>query len=239
MLKFVKWIGGGLGWALGGPIGAIIGFVLGSAIDSIKVIPTSGNVTSSGDFTVSLLILSAAVMKADGKLMKSELNFIKDFFSKQFGKEKTEQQMQVLKGILQQEIPVQQVCIQIKHNMDISSRLQLLHFLFGIAAADGEIHPSEVKIIYTIARYLGINQADYESIHAMFEKTTDNSLYTILEITPDATDEELKKAYRKMAVKYHPDKVSHLGMDLQNAAKEKFQKLNSAYEEIKKRRGII
>jgi DnaJ like chaperone protein len=178
-------------------------------------------------------------MKADGKLLKSELNFIRDFFSKQFGQVKTDQQMQMFKEILKQEIPVQQVCLQIKHNMDISSRLQLLHFLFGIAAADGEIHPTEINVIQTIARYLGITQADYQSIHAMFEKTTDASLYTILEISPDASDDELKKAYRKMAIKYHPDKVGHLGEDYQNAAKEKFQQLNAAYEEIKKRRGIV
>lgn len=238
MAKFVKWIGGGLGWAFGGPIGAIIGFILGSAIDSIQVLPAKRNVTQSGDFTVSLLILAAAVMKADGKLLKSELNFIKEFFSKQFGQAKTEQQMQIFKKILTQEIPVQQVCLQIKHNMDISSRLQLLHFLFGIAAADGEIHRNEINVIQTIARYLGITQADYDSIHAMFEKTTNTSLYTILEVSPDATDEEIKKAYRKMAIKYHPDKVGHLGDDFQNAAKEKFQKLNAAYEEIKKRRGM-
>jgi DnaJ like chaperone protein len=238
MAKFGKWIGGGLGWAFGGPIGAIIGFILGSAIDSIQVLPTKGNITQSGDFTVSLLVLAAAVMKADGKLLKSELNFIRDFFSKQFGQVKTDQQMQMFKEILKQDIPVQQVCLQIKHNMDISSRLQLLHFLFGIATADGEIHPAEINVIQTIARYLGITQADYQSIHAMFEKTTDVSLYTILEISPDATDEEVKKAYRKMAIKYHPDKVGHLGEDYQNAAKEKFQQLNAAYEEIKKRRGI-
>jgi DnaJ like chaperone protein len=59
-----------------------------------------------------------------------------------------------------------------------------------------------------------------------------------LEIDSSASDELLKKAYRKMAIKYHPDKISHLGEEFQNAAKEKFQKVNDAYETIKKERGI-
>jgi DnaJ like chaperone protein len=71
----------------------------------------------------------------------------------------------------------------------------------------------------------------------MFVKDTD-SAYKILEIEPNATNEEVKKAYKKMAVKYHPDKVSHLGEDVRKAAEEKFQNLNAAYNEIKKQRGI-
>ncbi len=65
-----------------------------------------------------------------------------------------------------------------------------------------------------------------------------NSAYKVLEISPEATDDEVKAAYRKMAVKYHPDKVAHLGDDIQHAAKEKFQHLSAAYEEIKKQRGM-
>jgi DnaJ like chaperone protein len=62
--------------------------------------------------------------------------------------------------------------------------------------------------------------------------------YQILEITPDASDDEVKKAYRKMAVKYHPDKVAHLGPDIQKSANEKFQELNAAYNGIKNERGM-
>ena len=71
----------------------------------------------------------------------------------------------------------------------------------------------------------------------MFVKNTE-SAYKILEISPEASNEEVKKAYKRMAIKYHPDKVSHLGEDVQRQAKEKFQQLNAAYEEIKKERGM-
>jgi DnaJ like chaperone protein len=129
------------------------------------------------------------------------------------------------------------VATQIKQSMDHSSRLQLLHFLFGISAADGHVHSTEVDEIRKISNNLGIRMADFESIKAMFYKDVYSS-YKILETTPDANDDEVKKAYRKMAVKYHPDKVSHLGEVFQKAAKDKFQEVQAAYEQIKKERGM-
>ncbi len=240
MGKYGKWIGGTLGWAFGGPIGAMLGFAFGSMIDGAQTVETSGDNYSSthrGDFTASLMVLAAAVMKADGKVMKSELDYVRNFFLNQFGFQVTEDNMLRLREIIKQDIPVADVCFQIKYNMDYSIRLQLLHFLFGIAGADGQFHPSEVNVIGNIAAYMDINLNDYNSIKAMFVKEVD-SAYKILEITPDATDDEVKKAYRQMAIKYHPDKVSTLGDDVQKAANEKFQQLNNAYEQVKKQRGM-
>lgn len=244
MAKYAKWLGGGLGWVLGGPIGGILGFVVGTMYDSMSgtAVETGEEKqtryhTTRGDFGVSLLILSAAVMKADGKVLKAELDYVRDFFSRQFGTAEAQQRMLMLRDILKQEYSLQDVCTQIRYNMQLPLRLQMLHYLFGISMADGNVHPGETAVIQQIAGYLGINQKDFESIKAMFIKDT-KSAYRILEITPDATDEEVKKAYRRMAVKYHPDKVNTLGEDIQNAAKEKFQKLNAAYEAIKKERGM-
>lgn len=238
MGKYGKWIGGALGWAFGGPIGAMLGFAVGSMVDGVSVTTSEGVQTQRGDFVASMLVLTAAVMKADKKVMKSELDYVKQFFMKQFGQAVTEQQMLMLKEILNKEIPVREVCLQIKQNMDYSARLQLIHFLFGVAAADAQVHADEVAVIEEIARYLNIQINDINSIKAMFFKDTE-SMYRILEISSDASDDEVKKAYRKMALKYHPDKVSTLGDDIQNAAKEKFQQLNNAYEEIKKQRGMV
>ena len=129
------------------------------------------------------------------------------------------------------------VCRQIVRSMDHSSRLELIHVLFGLSKADGHVHPDEVKVIHTLARYLNINNNDFNSIQAMFSKDT-LSDYKILGLDSSSTDNEVKKTYRKMAAKYHPDKVAHLGEDLKNLAEEKFKSLNDAYQNIKKERGI-
>ena len=235
---FGKWLGGGLGFAMGGPIGGLLGFLVGSMIDGTTVhTSTYTTGTHQGDFGMSLLVLVAAVMKADGKIVRSELDYVKHFFIRQFGQESAKQALLTLKDILKQDIPVRDVCLQIKGNMDYASRLQLLHLLFNISLADTVIHPSEIKIIEQISSYLGVGSSDFLSIKNMFIPETDSS-YKILEIERFATDEEVKKAYRKMAVKYHPDKVNHLGDDIRKSADEKFSRVNEAYNKIKKERNL-
>jgi DnaJ like chaperone protein len=241
MGNFGKWIVGGLGWVVGGPIGGLFGFVVGSFLDNASgqtTITSGANVTTPGAFGMSLLVLIAAVMKADGKVVKSELDFVKQFFARQFGQENAKEALRMLRDLLKQDIPLRDVCLQISRNMDYASRLQLMHLLFGVAAADKNLHPSEIKVIESISGFMGISASDYLSLKNMFIPETD-SAYKILEIDPSATNEEVKKAYRKMALKYHPDKVSHLGEDFRKAADEKFKKMNEAYEKIKKERNII
>lgn len=237
-----KWLGGGLGFVMGGPIGALLGFLVGSMIDSTTIQTTTYTTqpqrTTQGDFGMSLLVLVAAVMKADGKVVKSELDYVKQFFVRQFGQESAREAILMLKDIIKQEIPVRDVCVQISRNMDYSSRLQLLHLLFNVSLADSTIHPSEIEIIEKISGYLGVASSDYSSIKNMFIPDTDSS-YKILELDPSSTNEDVKKAYRRMAMKYHPDKVSHLGDDFRKTAEEKFKKVNEAYDKIKKERNMV
>ena len=243
MAKFGKWIGAGLGAFTFGPIGAIIGFTVGSMFDGGTSQGKRGTTTgfpgrtTSGGYVASLLVLVAAVMKADGKVLKSELDYVKNFMVHNFGEASAVEAIKMLKELLQQTIPVDDVSQQIRQHMNYSARLQLVHFMFGIAQADGHVHKSEQQLIEHICRQMGISTSDFESIQAMFIKNTESD-FKILEIERTATDTELKKAYRRMAMKYHPDKVSHLGEDFQNAAKEKFQKVNQAYQNIKKERKI-
>lgn len=238
MAKFGKWIGGGLGWVVGGPIGAIIGFTIGSLIEAPDLNKTTGRKTTTvGGFAMTLLVVVAAVMKADGKVLKSELEYVKKYFIKSYGQESAAEAIKMLREILNQNISIQAVGIQIKQNLDYASRLQLLHLLFGVAQADGQVDLAELNTIAEIAGYMNVNSKDFESIKSMFVANVD-SAYKILEIERNATDDEIKKAYRRMAVKFHPDKVSHLGEDFQKQAKEKFQNVSDAYEKIKKERNI-
>jgi len=246
-MSFSKWIGASLGWSFGGPIGAIIGLALGSVVDAMGKGRTTTQTrgrrvyqrtqTQSGDFEISLLILSSIVIKADGKQDQRELDFVRQQFIGMYGKERANHAFKLFKDISKQDISMRQVCLQIRQMMDHSARLQLLHFMFGIAKADGIVVETEVKSIHTIANYLGISARDFESIKAMFYNSSDNA-YKILEITKAASDNEIKRAYRKMAKKYHPDKVMHLGKEHQNGAKEKFRQVQEAYEQLQKERGF-
>lgn len=238
---FGKWLGGGLGFVMGGPIGGLLGFLVGSMVDSSTGQQTAYSKhdtrTNHGAFGVSLIVLIAAVMKADGKVVKSELDYVKQFFVRQFGRDSAADATIMLRDLLKKDIPLPEVCQQISQYMDYSSRLQLLHLLFNVSLADGSIHASETVMIEKISGYLGISSGDFISIKNMFVQETD-SAYKILETERSATNEEIKKAYRKMAMKYHPDKVSHLGEDFKKSADEKFKKVNEAYEKIRKERNM-
>jgi DnaJ like chaperone protein len=247
MGNFSKWLGAGLGFTLGGPIGSIIGFAVGSFVDGFSKDDilkefqeaqsnTSRN-TQSGDFEISLLILASIVIKADGKIDQRELNFVRSQFVGMYGKERANRAFKLFKGIMKKNISAHQVCVQIRQHMTHASRLQLIHFLFGIAKSDEFVTEIEVHEIKKISGYLYISQYDFESIKAMFYKESDSS-YKMLEITKSATDDEVKKAYRKMAKKYHPDKLQDLGEEHLKGAKEKFLNVQKAYEQIKKERGI-
>ncbi|MBR5856200.1 MAG: TerB family tellurite resistance protein [Bacteroidales bacterium] len=236
-----KWITGAIGWALGGPIGALLGYSLGALFENSN---QQGNFSGAGryneqrnSFMVSLLVLSASVMKADGKVMRSELDFVKEFIRRNFGEAAVGQALKILQELLQKNIDLPQVCAQIKTYMDMPQRLQLLHYLVGIAQADGHVSSAEIDTLKRIATFLGVSPQESESIFAMFGNRVEDA-YKVLEISPDATDEEIKKAYKKLALKHHPDRVESLGADVKKAAEEKFKSVALAYEIIKKERGF-
>ncbi|CAN5821331.1 TerB family tellurite resistance protein [soil metagenome] len=251
MIKFGKWVGGGIGWAVGGPIGALLGFSLGAMFDEGQIsvstfngggpfakTPGYNSRTAQGDFALSLLVLTAAVMKSDGRVVKSELDFVKQFLIRQFGQEQATDLLPLLKDLLSKDIPVRDVCVQIRQYMPEAQRIQLLHYLFGISKADGAVDQKEAVLIEEISNHLNIDRPDFESVRAMYYRNTDSD-YKILEVEDTATDDEVKKAFRKMAVKYHPDKVIDLGEAAQKTAKEKFQLVQEAYDNIRKKRGML
>lgn len=260
-----KWIGVTLGWTLGGPIGAIIGLAIGSLGDAMsdnKNLLGNDNTktqqkrqpnyrtrpnyrtqqqrraqTTSGDFEVSLLILASVVIKADGVQDQRELDFVRLKFVELYGKERANQAFRLFKNISNQNVSTRDVCHQIQQMMDHASRLQLLHFLFGIAKADQMVTDDEEAEINRIANYLGISSRDYTSIKAMFYNSSNNA-YKILEIDKTATTDQIKKAYRNMAKKYHPDRVEHLGEEHKKGAEEKFKQVQKAYEFLQEERGF-
>jgi DnaJ like chaperone protein len=246
-----KWagriIGGGIGWALLGPLGALIGVYIGDMLSdrdrskfSHKYIGGDRGTyreTRPGDFAVSMLSLFAYVTKADKRVLSSEVQYVKNFVIDKFGHDNAQDLMHLYKQILNKDFNIKDISHQIKSNMDYYSRLELLHVLFGIAKADKQIDSSELNVINEISGYLGISQSDYNSIKSIFIGEA-NQAYKILNVSPDDSIERIKKAYRELATKYHPDKVANLGPEIQQLAEEKFKSINDAYQKIRKEKGF-
>ena len=263
-----KWFTGLLGWASMGPIGGLLGYLAGALVErSIGSVlrsggngpfgspdPYAGGQTSGpsgyssasrgytvdeqrNSFMVSLLVLSSAVIKADGRVHPAEVDFALSFVRQNFGDGAVPQARRILEELNGKDVNVYSVGGQIADNMNYSQRLQLFHYLAQIANADGTFSKEEKDVLEAIASAIRLTSSDASSVIAMFYKDT-NSDYAVLELSPSASDDDVKRAYRRMAMKYHPDKVSTLGPDVQRAAADKFRQVQEAYETIKRQRGI-
>lgn len=264
MVGYYKWIGAFLGFYLGrfSFLGAIVGFLIGGFVDNFQRAAKYLNETNDQgqqqrfrggadffqhyqqqqaqrfDLPTIMLILSAAVMKADKKVLKTELQFVKNFMSQQFGPQFNNEHLQRLKEYINKDqLPLEQLCTELKMRAPSQVREQLVQYLFGIAKSDGHVSQSEERVIKHIALMMGVQTGAYQNMQQQnFRNITE--YYSILGLSADATDIEIKKAYRKLAVRYHPDKVSQLDTSEQENAKVKFQQIQDAYEAIKKERGM-
>lgn len=257
-----KWIGGFLGFISGGgPLGFLAGFALGWLFD--QSLETTGNSDNNyneandrqrsyegqrNSFLFSMLVLASYIIKADGKIMHSEMEFVRRFLRQNFGEQAVQQGESILLKLFEQQkqmgsqrfrMTINDVCRQIAQNMEYAQRLQLLDFLILIAKADGVVVTEEVNALKEIAYYLGISAEDINSMLNIGDGGNSlDAAYKILGITPDATNDEVKAAFRKMALKHHPDRVASLGEDVKKAAEKKFQEINNAKEMIYKARGL-
>ena len=244
----IKWAAAVIGFYLFRFPGAVLGFLVGSFIDSMGKGSRGGARTifsdmtrqsvSPADFELNLLSLCSIVIKADGTVSQSEMDYVRQYFVSTYGKDKANAIFRTFNEINKKhEISAQRICAYLNQRTRYEVRLQLLHFLFGIAQADGAVRNSEVNKIQEIAGYLRVSLRDFESIKAMFIKTADTA-YKILEIDKTATDSEVKKAYRTMAKKYHPDLVNTENEAIKKGAEEKFKEVQKAYETIQDQRGL-
>ncbi|MDR1758676.1 MAG: TerB family tellurite resistance protein [Bacteroidales bacterium] len=251
-----------LGIIFGHGFGSILlGWLIGTGIDlsrsKIKVKRVVGKASSYSRayFTRVLLILTAEVMKADGNVSVNELNYVKAYLRKNYSPETANSILQDFREILAQNFNVEDICIELSNNASEQEKLYILQFLFGVASSDRQFTSMELNVIQQFSIMMGIHPTLFESIKSMYvifgqqqghgysssssaPSYNIDTDYRILGIPSSSTDAEVKRAFRSLAMKYHPDKVNHLGEDIRKDAEVKFSKLNQAYERIKKARNM-
>jgi DnaJ like chaperone protein len=244
-------IGALIGFFSSGFFGAIVGFMIGSYVDYAygaeeTTTYNQGSFNSYGgyqtnqvhpsDFKNSLLILIAAVMKADGVAMKSELDLVKSMLLRTYGEQESRNMLLQLREYLKKEHNLNEVCRNLRNRMSYSPRLELVHILFRISRADGVISDAEISLIQQVATQLGVSHTDYLSLKAMFVESADAD-FKILDVSNSASEDEVKKAYRKLAMRFHPDRLQGLSEGEKKSAETKFLRVQKAYENIKKKKG--
>ena len=255
-----KWIGGIIGFMAGGPLGALAGYALGSLLDnsidnsnSEEIYNEQNNNYSNygqrNSFLFSLLVMCSYIIKADGKVMHSEMEFVRKFLRVNFGNEAAVQGNDILLKLFEQrkqmdaqnpmafKNTIRECGMQIKQHLSYEERLQLLNFLAQIAKSDGNVCSAEIDALKEVAVAMGLSTKEVESMLNLGGNTLEEA-YKVLEVEPTATDEEVKKAYKKLALKHHPDRVATLGEDVKKAAERKLQQINNAKDIIYKARGI-
>lgn len=253
-----KWIGSIIGFMAGGPLGALAGYALGSLFDKDEQMTFqqeeaqttySQSEGQRNSFLFSMLVMASYIIKADGRVMHSEMEFIRRFLRSTFGESAAVEGEQILLNLFEQrkqmdlkssqqfKNTIRECGIQIAANLSYEQRLQLLEFLVEIAKSDGKVCKEEIEALKEVALYMALSAAEVESMLNLGGNSLDEA-YKVLEVEPNATNEEVRAAYRRLALKHHPDKVAMLGEDIKKAAEEKFQSINSAKEQIYKARGI-
>ena len=197
-------------------------------------------------FLFSLLVLSSYIIKADGKAMHSEMELVRQMLRQNFGASAVQQGNEILNRLFEEQKregwqqfkhTVSECCSQINRQMDYSQRLQLLNYLVMVAKADGSVPQSEITALKEAAQWMGLNTSEVDQMLHLGKGTLEDA-YKVLGVSPDVSDDELKKAYRKLALQHHPDKVAALGDDVRKAAEKKFQEINAAKDRIWKARGL-
>lgn len=202
---------------------------------------------SHNRFVWLLIQILINIAKIDGRITKEEISTIQRFF--QYNLHYSQDQMFWVKELIKEAVaatqPMESLLQEFRTTFTYEPRLILLELVYQILYTKSEVSEAELTVARNIAAYLQISPYDQRTIEAKYmyrrqqpgaaPRDSSAQYYAVLGLEPGADMETIKKAYRTLSMKYHPDKVVHLGEEFRRVAEEKMKEINVAYEYLKKR----
>ena len=234
-----KIIGSATGFAFGGPIGALLGGAAGHAIDKFKTkkkLPEELALKQIG-FTIGVIVLSAKMAKADGKVTKSEINVFKDKINDPDNEVKNVARLwdQAKKTTDGFEVYAKQISNLLEKDSSVLE--ELLNLLVIIAEADGKITKLEKIYLKDVSKIFGFSDQDFERIFSSkLNKVTDP--YQTLGVSKDTPLEDIKNKWKKLTIKHHPDRLIAQGMpqDIIETNTYRLKEINNAWDLIRNKK---
>jgi len=253
-------IGGAFGYLIGGPIGALLGASLGSSFSRASQRFDSGETLSFGSgpsrqeraqlaFFAATFGVMGQVAKADGRVSPEEIRLAEQVMD-QLGLDA--EQRRAARSLFNEgkssAFPLNDVLDQLRSEClrGANVRRMFLEIQFQAAWADGGLHPEERSLLQHIAARLGLSRADYIELERMFGSAVSASsdgpslerAYSILGVSPDTPYDDVKRAYRRLMNRHHPDKLAAKGLpeEMMRAATERTQQIKAAWETVKAER---
>ena len=238
-----KLAGAAAGLALGGPLGALLGGLAGHyAIDRRSEEPPAqeGPARSQIAFTIGVIALCAKMAKADGLVTKDEVEAFKQIFHIPAGEF---QNVRRVFNLARQDVAgydgyAKQIASMFRDNPGVLE--DLLDGLFHIAKADGVIHPKEIEYLENVSQIFGFSTGEFDRIRASHLGPEKSDPYLVLGVDRSISDDDLKKAYKRMVRENHPDALVGRGVpeEFVDLANDKLAAINEAYDRIAKERGL-
>ena len=245
-------VGGGIGAMIAGPFGAIIGAAIGSSIGNAGQGGLSAGRGRLFDaqqrqalFFTAAYSMVGKLAKADGRICEEEVAVIQRVSREVMGLDAQTQQF--AHNIMTQSINSRETFADYAREFSrLFGRDQdmcsfMMSFLFEVAMADGELHKAEELLLLEAKQYFMINDSVYQSLYSRFVKHVAPTIstakhYETIGVSQDATQAEIKKAYRQKVAEYHPDKIESKGLppEFMKFANDKMAEINAAYDAIKK-----
>ena len=236
MAKYEKWLGASLGWMLtGNPIGGLLGFLAGTLVQGDNKDYGQPVVKGVSEFEVNLMVLASHLIKVDRFITNTEIDFAERFLNTHFDPAYAEQRNDILRHCLHKEYDLNAACGQIRLYSQPGTRVQVVRFLIDLAQCDGAMTERENYFVFRIAGYLNVNDLEYKKLRIEHTYHTE-TVYEILGVTETMSFAEIRTTYRRLVLKYHPDRNKDVSEAEKKKLAQKFQQVQEAYEKIKKER---